>query len=228
MATLKQTLYRIRRKLFRPEASKGTHELNYWKLRKREEGSLANDHYSHFYTDFFDLPYAWYAGKTIADIGCGPRGSLEWANNTANRYGIDPLANDYLKLGASAHAMTYLNAGSEKIPLPDAHCDVVCSFNSLDHVDDLDKTLAEIKRITKPGGYFLLITDVNHEPTDCEPITLEWDLPAKLAPEFKILTERHFERSEKGVYQSLDENIPYDHQNPAERYGLLVVKFERR
>ena len=30
------------------------------------------------------------------DIGCGPRGSLEWATMAAERVGLDPPVNKYL------------------------------------------------------------------------------------------------------------------------------------
>src|SRR4029079_10710133 len=100
-----------------------------------------------FYTSHFGLSASDYAGKRILDIGCGPRGSLEWADMTAERVGLDPLADEYLKLGAKNHKMSYVAAPSEKIPFPDGHFDVVCSFNSLDHVDDIPTTINKIIRV---------------------------------------------------------------------------------
>jgi ubiquinone/menaquinone biosynthesis C-methylase UbiE len=41
--------------------------------------------------------------------------------------------------------------GAGQIPFPDAYFDVVCSLNSLDHVDDFDKVAAEIIRVLAPG-----------------------------------------------------------------------------
>ena len=75
-------------------------ELKYWKQRQREEGSLKHDHYQQFYTTAFGLSREFYTGKRILDIGCGPRGSLEWSQGAAERIGLDPLADEYLKLGA--------------------------------------------------------------------------------------------------------------------------------
>jgi len=66
--------------------------------------------------------------------------------------------------------MNYVSSGSEHIPFVDNYFDVVCSFNSLGHVDNLEKSISEIKRVLKVGGLFLLLTDVNHEPTECEPL----------------------------------------------------------
>jgi ubiquinone/menaquinone biosynthesis C-methylase UbiE len=206
-------------------AGKGHHELEYWKGKKATEGQLANDHYSQFYTSHFGLSASDYAGKRILDIGCGPRGSLEWADMTAERVGLDPLADEYLKLGAKNHKMSYVAAPSEKIPFPDGHFDVVCSFNSLDHVDDLPTTINEIIRVLRPGGLFLLLTEVNHDPTDCEPQVFSWDIVKLFTPKLQLLTERHFERKTQGMYQSILQDITYDHANPEKRYGILSAKF---
>ena len=94
-------------------------ELKYWKTRKEEEDKLGNDHYKFFYTENFGLSDEFFEGKRILDIGCGPRGSLEWADMTAERVGLDPLADEYLKLGASEHNMRYVKAYSEAIPFDD-------------------------------------------------------------------------------------------------------------
>lgn len=156
---------------WRKDDKKG-HELKYWKGRYREEGDLKHDHYEQFYTTVFAFAHEFYKGKRILDIGCGPRGSLEWADWAAERIGLDPLAEEYLRLGADKHKMVYVKAPSDKIPFSKGYFDVVTSFNSLDHVDNLERTIQEIIRVTKSGGVFLLIVEINHPPTLTEPVTL--------------------------------------------------------
>jgi ubiquinone/menaquinone biosynthesis C-methylase UbiE len=212
---------------FFPEKYKEIHELAYWKAQKGKEGTLRNDHYQYFYTDHFGLSSSFYSGKRVLDIGCGPRGSLEWADMASERIGLDPLANKYLKLGASDHKMRYLSAHSESIPFPDGYFDVVCSFNSLDHVSDLKATIAEIIRVVKPGGLFLLLSDVNHNPTACEPIEYSWDIVRSFQPHFEILEAKHYEKKADGLYQSVREAIPYDHRDTRRRYGALSAKFRK-
>ena len=165
--------------------TKQSHELDYWKSRYRAEGPLHGSHFQRFYTDVFGLTTDDYAGKKILDIGCGPRGSLEWANMAEERVGLDPLADKYMKLGAANHKMTYVASPSEQIPFPDGHFDIVTSFNSLDHVDDLARTIHEIKRVAKPNGRFLLIVEIDHPPTPTEPLTLTKDILNSFAPEFR-------------------------------------------
>jgi len=139
---------RLMRCLF-PQRHKGQHELQYWLQRRSAEGELDNSHYVELYTTRFAISKDFYRGKRILDIGCGPRGSLEWAEMAAERVGLDPLAREYMKLGADRHQMNYVASGAEAMPFPKAYFDVVCSFNSLDHVANLDRTIGEIKRVTK-------------------------------------------------------------------------------
>jgi ubiquinone/menaquinone biosynthesis C-methylase UbiE len=131
-------------------------EIAFWKSRLQKQGVLTNDHFEYFYTTHFGLEKVFYRGKRIVDIGCGPRGSLEWATEADIRIGIDPLARMYRQLGTNCHSMQYVACGAENLPFSNGTFDVVSSFNSLDHVDDLNKVIDEISRVLTPQGYFLL------------------------------------------------------------------------
>lgn len=211
-----------------PAKYKGLYEFGYWVRRKLIEGTLSNEHYEYFFTEHFEIQPSFYAGKRILDIGCGPRGSLEWAGMAAERVGLDPLAAEYLRIGAAKHSMRYVSTRSEDIPFPDSHFDVVSSFNSLDHVDDLEETVAEVSRVLRAGGLFLLLTDVNHEATLCEPVEFSWDVLQLFEPTFFIRQVRQYERSSSGLFDSLQPGIPYDHSDEAQRYGILSAKLVRR
>lgn len=212
---------------FAPVSAKRAEEHSYWLSRKREEGELENWWYERAFTDTFGMPLSFYEGKRILDIGCGPRGSLEWADMAAERVGLDPLTPLYERLGAYRQKMRYVKAPSEKIPYPDGYFDVVSSFNSLDHVDDLDGTITEVRRVAANGATFLLMTDVNHEPTRAEPHEFSWDIIDRFLG-FEPLDVRHLERGEPGLYSSAEANVPYDHSDQADRYGLLVARLIRR
>ena len=162
-------------------------ELRYWSRKKAEEGTLAHDHYCYFYTEHFGFRPSDYAGRRILDIGGGPRGSLEWADMAARLVGLDPFAGKYKRLGVDRHKMEYVTAGSEHIPFPDASFHVVCSFNSLDHVENVQATIREIKRVTRTDGFLFLLVKVNHKPTAAEPHRLTPALIEGFAPEFAQL-----------------------------------------
>jgi hypothetical protein len=96
-----------------PPAGKTDAELSFWRERAAAEGALVNDHYERVYLDQFRIDRAFFAGKRVLDIGCGPRSSLEWLTGTSLRVGLDPLAVDYRELGTGRHAMRYVAAGAE-------------------------------------------------------------------------------------------------------------------
>jgi ubiquinone/menaquinone biosynthesis C-methylase UbiE len=210
-------------------ATKAESEIQYWRNVKNnaKNSVLSHRHYEHFYTAHFNLNKSFYKDKRILDIGCGPRGSLEWADNTLQRIGLDPLAKSYRELGIENHKMLYVASGAENIPFPDEYFDIVTSFNSLDHVDNIDKSINEIIRVIKSGGLFLLITDVNHQPTATEPISFSWDILEKFQSQMRVFEKTHYEKSENGIYQSITAGIAYDHSNPQQRYGVLSAKLQK-
>ncbi|HUW57358.1 MAG TPA: class I SAM-dependent methyltransferase [Planctomycetota bacterium] len=217
-------LHALVRRLF-PRAWKEWSELGFWKSRMRS-GVGAGESYARMFTTHFGIEPDFYTDKRILDIGCGPQGSLEWADMAADRVGLDPLAKDYLKLGADRQKMRYVAACSESVPFEDAHFDVVSMFNALDHVADLDVTISGIQRVLKPGGLFLLLTDVNHDATACEPQEFSWDVARAFLPVFEILDERHYEKR-GGIYETVDMGVPYEHSDTPKRPGTLLVKYRK-
>ncbi|BAY17053.1 ubiquinone biosynthesis O-methyltransferase [Anabaenopsis circularis NIES-21] len=214
--------------IFYPEKYKDYRELSYWQATLEKEGQLGNEHYSYFYTAYFDLEPSFYASKRVLDIGCGPRGSLEWADSASERIGLDPLADEYLKLGADKHKMSYVAAPSEKIPFADEYFDVVCSFNSLDHVTDYQATASEIKRVAKPGGLFLMIVEVNHPPRPHEPISLSWQTTDDFLDVFDVTSVRRYEIGNHDIYGQLLKDDRFDDTKKKKRPGILTAKFVKR
>jgi ubiquinone/menaquinone biosynthesis C-methylase UbiE len=179
-------------------------ELAYWKGVRILKGKLSHDHYEFFFTEYFGISSSYYQDKVILDIGCGPRGSLEWAHMTKKRIGLDPLADKYMKMGADKHKMEYVKAYVEHMPFPDDHFDVITSFNSLDHVADLQQACQEIIRVLKPGGRFLLAVDIHQYPTLTEPQTISWELIEKYFISLRIIQKRRLEIVAKHkIYENL-------------------------
>jgi len=202
-------------------------EIRYWKLKKIMEVELTNTHYKTFYTTNFNLSDDFYQNKTVLDIGCGPRGSLEWADMVKERIGIDPLVNKYQSLGINKHKMTYVHGYSENMPFPNNYFDVICSFNSLDHVDDLVASTKEIIRTLKKGGLFLLMVDVHPYPTITEPQTINWDFVEKYFFDFNILDERRLNQLKKrSIYSNVRQNSKVN--GVETNFGVLVVKLQKK
>jgi SAM-dependent methyltransferase len=203
-------------------------EIGYWMLRAYQEGGeLANGWYEEIYTELFGLEPADYSGKRVLDVGCGPRGSLEWAQMATERVGLDPLAGCYRDLGGRHHAMSYVAGTIEDAPLPSGHFDVVASINSLDHVDDVEAAAGGLIRMLAPGGLLLLLTELNHEPTATEPQTFSWEVLDLLSPPLALLERRDLERTDDSVASCVRNNVPFDHENLASRPGVLWAKLRK-
>ena len=166
---------------------------------------------------------SFFAGKRILDIGCGPRGSLEWASDTSRRVGIDPLVDTYREFGIDLHAMEYVADPVEHLSFADGSFDVVSSLNSLDHVDDLATAMSEIARVLVPGGSFLLEVEFGHSPTPAEPIEIPADFATSLAPVFTIASVDRFGLSSgHQVHRAHAEKIPY-RQSRRQTPGVLIA-----
>jgi SAM-dependent methyltransferase len=199
-------------------------ELAFWRGRQEAEGVLRHGHYERFYTTQFELTRDDYAGKRVLDIGCGPRGSLEWADTALERVGLDPLVTSYRDLGIDEHETTYVEAGAEQIPFPDGHFDIVAVFNALDHVDDADAAIAEMTRVTRAGGIGLVIVEVNHKPTPTEPQSLEWDILDRFTGWEVVMERRTGINGRHDVYGSWQHREPSDLEKP----GIVGARLRKR
>ena len=204
-------------------------ELGYWKIKHKKEAVFSHTHYKQYFTTHFGIDETYYKNKVILDIGCGPRGSLEWAKMAKSRIGLDPLASPYRKLGTKRHEMIYINSYSENIPLRRGICNVVSSFNSLDHVNDVRRTIREIKRVTSSEGLFLLIVEVNHIPRICEPHRISPnELIELLKPEFNCNKLTVYKPVTWGVYTSIRKNVKYEKPERVSSKGYMSACFIRK
>ncbi len=197
--------------------------MTYWEAQAAQEGTLGHLHFEEFFTVQFGLTRADYVGKRVLDIGCGPRGSLEWADMAAERIGVDPLVDHYAQLGIGEHTMRYVASGAESLPFEDGHFDIVACFNALDHVDAVDAAIAEFTRVTRPGGTGLLLVEVGHEPSPTEPHYLERDLLGRFTGWAPAFSELVAVRPDHSLYASWQDRTPPAEDGPA----LLGARLDR-
>lgn len=111
---------------------------------------------------FFDRHIDW-AGRRVLDLGCAGGFMAEaLAARGAHVTGIDPAADAIA--GARAHArgqgleIAYDVGAGESLPYADGAFDAVVCVDVLEHVADLERVLAEVARVLRPGGSFLFDT----------------------------------------------------------------------
>ena len=149
-------------------------EMQFWRVWVAEHGSAPEtEYYRKFMMDMGDVKDpSFFDGKVCVDIGCGPKGSMTWLTGAKAAIGVDPLGGRYMELGCLDHPMIYLKAGVEELPFADGYVDVLFSMNSLDHVDDFPAACREIRRVVRPGGWFIGSLNLDEPPTITEPLTL--------------------------------------------------------
>jgi ubiquinone/menaquinone biosynthesis C-methylase UbiE len=94
-------------------------------------------------------------GKRVLEVGCGTGLILSRiATHASEAVGMD-LSKGMLRT-AHQRGLSVAVASATELPFPDDSFDLVCSFKVLAHVPDIRKALAEITRVTKPGGRMAL------------------------------------------------------------------------
>ena len=108
-------------------------------------------------------------GEAVLDIGCGSGIDSIIAVNLVGpegkATGIDLVPEMLARAGENARMagvenVTFMEASAEQLPFPDHSFDVVISNGVFNLVVDKVKALAEVYRVLKPGGRFMLADQV--------------------------------------------------------------------
>lgn len=105
-------------------------------------------------------------GKVVLDIASGSGyGAKLLAETAAQVYGVD-VSEDAVAYAQSHYGgknIQYHVGNGERIPLKDNAVDVVVTFETIEHIEDYNAFLREVKRVLKPDGLAIIST-----PNDLE------------------------------------------------------------
>lgn len=104
-----------------------------------------------------------WSGLDVLDLGCGGGFMAEpLARRGATVVGVDPCPQAIAVAARHARetrlAIDYRVGRGESLPLATRSIDVVVCVDVLEHVDDLDRVLAEMRRVLRPGGLLMFDT----------------------------------------------------------------------
>jgi ubiquinone/menaquinone biosynthesis C-methylase UbiE len=95
------------------------------------------------------------AGVRLLDVGCGTGSNLAALAARTNSVGID-MSTEALSFCRRRGIEAVAHSRVEALPFPDASFEVVTALDMLEHTDDDLAALAELRRVTSPGGLLLI------------------------------------------------------------------------
>ncbi len=105
--------------------------------------------------------YGRFGGQKVLEIGMG-QGSdlLQFAKGGAECFGVD-ITDAHLELARRNFELhgfkaDFRRADAVALPFADASFDCVYSFGVLHHIPEIERVLAEIRRVLKPGRLFMV------------------------------------------------------------------------
>ena len=99
--------------------------------------------------------------KRTLDLGCG-------LNKAPGSIGVD--------LNPNATAVDVIADVNHPLPFPDSSFDEVRAVHVIEHVHDILRTMAEIHRVSRPGGRIYLVTPHYTDSTSWRDPTHRWHL----------------------------------------------------
>jgi ubiquinone/menaquinone biosynthesis C-methylase UbiE len=122
----------------------------------------------------YDLPQDWFKGKSILDAGCGNTGYIQVA---MHKLGVGKitcldLGEDWIpelrkvteKYSIPSEKIDFVAGSTNDLPFEDGTFDLVISNGVLMHLETVElaeKALAELTRVTVPGGYTYAYTGID-------------------------------------------------------------------
>jgi ubiquinone/menaquinone biosynthesis C-methylase UbiE len=100
-----------------------------------------------------------HSGEKILDIGAGKgekAAKVLESSQGIEVFAVDPDERRVAEAKRDHPAVKSFVAGAEKLPFGDAYFDKAYSTLALHHFANLDQALAEISRVLKPGGVYVI------------------------------------------------------------------------
>jgi 2-polyprenyl-3-methyl-5-hydroxy-6-metoxy-1,4-benzoquinol methylase len=176
-----------------------------------------------FHWDRYKFAATYCAGRQVADIASGTGYGTEHLRRVGGAavvIGIDlcPEATSYAADRHGGEGITFRTAAGEATGIDSQSCDVVVSFETIEHVPDDQRLLSEFARVLRPGG-LLICSTPNQWPLAIAPHHVrEYDrhsFVAALQPHFEVLelfnqnsgTSFQFNRQQpRGIVATTDQN----------------------
>ncbi|QTL03037.1 class I SAM-dependent methyltransferase [Aquabacter sp. L1I39] len=178
----------------------------------------------HLHRYFFARAFC--RGVDVLDVAAGEGyGSSLLAQVARSVVGVevDPAAAAHAARAYGKANLSYVNGDARALPLPDACVDVVVSFETLEHFFEHDLFLAEVKRVLRPGGTFIISSPDRDVYSPLGSGANPYHVNELTRQEFERLLARHFRNSAMLLQRPMLGSVLFP-DGPARG----VLSFERR
>jgi O-antigen biosynthesis protein len=177
--------------------------------------------FEHFHRYFLAGPLC--AGRVVADIACGEGYGADILAQTAEKvFGFDRSEQviERARQRYSKKNLSFIEADALCLPLPAKSCDIVVSFETIEHLADHDRALAEFRRVMKTRGILVISTP------DKEVYNQERDTPNEFhthefyRDEFALLLKKFFKNVAVYGQQYFEGSVLFGGPNGRRRFGF--------
>lgn len=158
-------------------------------------------------------------GKDVLDIACGEGyGSSLLADAAASVIGVD-ISREAIDHAARCYRRANLQfrvGAAAQIPVDDASIDIVVSFETIEHHDQHEAMMAEIRRVLRPGGVLVMSSPDRHVYSDEPGFHNPYHVKELTRVEFETLIRASFKNVE--IY---GQRVVYASALLAERDGRI-------
>lgn len=138
-------------------------------------------------------------GKKVLDIASGEGyGTNLISKHASSVIGVDisEEAIEHAKKKYRSNNISFIRGSAENIPLSDNSIDVVISFETLEHLENHDKMLEEIKRVMTKNGMLVISSPDKSYYSDAANYKNEFHIKELYADEFYSLIKKYFSNVE--------------------------------
>jgi len=137
----------------------------------------------------------WCRGQDVLDVASGEGyGTAILAQVARSAVGLE-IASDAVAHATKSYMdenLRFVQGDARALPLADASCDVVVSFETIEHFAEQQRFLEEVRRVLRPNGLFVVSTPDrdNYSPPYTPPNPFH--VKELTGPEFEALLRTHF------------------------------------
>lgn len=157
-----------------------------------QTGRIALEHYNRYYFVIHQMDCK---EKVIIDLASGEGyGTDILAKHAAMVYGIDNCA-EAIRHAQSKYKrdnLIFITGDAACIPLPDQTADIFVSFETIEHVENQEGMMKEIKRVLKPGGTLVISSPDRYQYSVISGSENDFHIKELFQEEFKDLLGRFF------------------------------------